>query len=235
MTDETEVETPVVESLDDVLSSAEPAKAEEVTEVKEEEVSTSETESAEDKSVPLAALLDERDKRQKLKRDLEEREARIAELTKKPASERPDIFEDQEGAFKHITQELNTARAEDRFSLSRDFMSMLKDDYEDKEQVFMALAKEDETLREKLWKSPNPARFAYETAVKHEKLKELDNIDDLKERIRAEVRAELEAEQKAKTDTKRSSITPSLAKGRSTSGLETIEDDDLQDVLTGIG
>lgn len=249
MADETEVETPVVESLDDVLSSAEPEKTEEATEEKpaetdkvETEDSTSESESTEDKSVPLAALLDERDKRQKIAKELEERDAKIAELSKQPETERPDVFEDQDGAFQHIEQMLNTARAEDRFALSRDFMSMLKDDYEDKEQAFMDIAKDTPSLREELWKSPNPARFAYETAVKHERLKELDNVDEVKDKMRAELREEVKAELQAELDQeqestakKRDAITPSLAKGRSTSGLETAEEDDLDDVLTNMG
>lgn len=116
-------------------------------------------------------------------------------------------------------------------------MTELKDDYGDMESKFMEMAKEDEGLRKQLWESANPAKFAYDTAVKHQKLAELDNLDDLKEKMRAEVRAELEQEMKADQDTKagkREALTPSLATGRSTSGLETAEEDDLDDVLTNI-
>ena len=145
-----------------------------------------------ERMVPLKALEEERRKRQ-------EAEARINQQEPKKA---PDIFEDPDGYQKHMTELLNQSRTQDRIALSREMLLMVKDDYEQRENEFLELAKQDEMLIAKMVQSGNPAKFVYETAVKAEKLKQFENVDQLEAKLRAEienkVRAEFEA--KAKKD-----------------------------------
>lgn len=162
------------------------------------------------------ALLDERRKRQELEDRL-----KAMETGKKPEAD-PDMFEDPDGWAKRMEVKFEQRSMRDRFDMSREMMSMFKDDYEQREQEFQELVKEDPSLIEKLKAASNPAKFAYETAVKAEKAKKLENIDEYEAQIRSEleakIRAELEGE-KAKEKEKLDAVTPSLAKQSSKGAL----------------
>jgi len=226
----TEVESEVVEE-----TTEEPEETESKEEVTEEKEPT--TDSAKDeKAIPIAALLDEREKRQASQKRVEELERQLKDL--ETDTKRPSVFEDEDGAFQAIEQNIQNARLKDRIDMSRDFMSMLKDDFADREKEFLTLADADPTLRDRLREHPNPARFAYETAVKHQKLQAMENVDEWeakeRARIREEILKELESEkteESEKQDAKREAITPSLARGRSTSGTKEVVDESLDDIL----
>lgn len=247
------------QSLDDVLAGNEPEDAGEVAETEVEETAQAE-ESTEAEAKPekaeestpdsksdkedepwhLKAVLDEREKRQKAQKELDELRAKLAE--NKEEQKRPDVFEDQDGAFSHLEAKFSNERLKDRMDMSRDFMSMLKDDYAEREAQFMEFAKEDATLIQKLREHPNPARFAYETAVKQEQVQKMENLDEWREQERAALKKEILEEMKAeeqekvqKETEKREAITPSLAKGRSDGGMTDVHDDDLDGVLTNMG
>lgn len=251
MSDTDQVEEP---TLDDFLTAGElqqEAETEEPVESKEEteseEAAEAETEStpdseSEETHVPLTGLLDERGKRQAAEDKVKALEKQVADLTKEPDQKRPDIFEDQEGAFEHLEKSFENKRLKDRFDMSRMLMSEIKDDFAEREQQFMKLAEADPTLGKRLLEHDNPAKFAYDTAVKHEQLEKMENLDEWREqeraKLREEIKAELETEAKEgaeKEAEKRDSVTPSLAKSRSDGGTDDVEEDDLGSVLTGIG
>lgn len=245
-----------METLDDVLLGKEPdevveepeakGEVEDKTETPEAEESeagptAAETPESEKREIPIAALLDEREKRQAAQKRAEELEQQLAELAKKPDEKAPSVFEDEEGAFRHLEAKLEDARLQDRIDMSREFMSMFKDDYDAREQQFLELAKGDAELVRKLRSHPNPAKFAYETAEKHERLSKMENLDEweakerarLREEVKAELKAELESEHDKDVE-KRESLTPSLAKGHSAGGNTPVEDD-LGSILTNVG
>lgn len=145
-------------------------------------------ETVQERMVPLKALEEERRKRQ-------EAEARINQQEPKRA---PDIFEDPEGYQKHMTELLNQTRTQDRIALSREMLMIVKDDYEQRENEFLELAKQDEMLIAKMANSSNPAKFVYETAVKAEKAKQLENVDQYEAKLRAEIEAKVRSEFEAK-------------------------------------
>lgn len=210
-------------------------------EAKPEESTPDSKDSKDDEPWHLKAVLDEREKRQKAQKLAEELQQKLDAATK-PEDKRPDVFEDPDAAFSHIESKFENERLQDRMDMSRDFMSMLKDDYTEREAQFLELAKEDDTLIQKLRGHPNPARFAYETAVKHEQVQKMENIDQWREEERARLKQEILDEMKAAEDEKarkeqekREAITPSLAKGRSDGGMTEVQDDDLDSVLTGVG
>ncbi len=175
-----EVETGETEEVEETE-----AKAEE--ETTETEVVTPTTE----QSGLYAALQAERKKRQ----EAEER------LAKKEPEVVPDPMDDPEGYAKHIEQKADKGLLETRISLSRDLMMDSKDDYLEKEKVFMGMIMDDEgkvidkTLHEKFLASSNPAKFTYDTAKEHLEIQELKS-PDYRDKLKAEIRAELLAEMK---------------------------------------
>ena len=170
----------------------------------------------EEESWTKAAVIDERRKRQELERKLEEYESR------KPEQKRPDVFEDADGAFKYTEEQINQRIQGVQMSLSVEMMRTVKEDYDEMETAFIELAKDNPALVQEMNKSPNPARFAYETAKKHQQWQEVQNVDTYKAKLREEMRAELEkelGEKQAKQDRKREAIQPTLSGAGSKGGL----------------
>lgn len=160
------------------------------------------------------AYMDEKRKRQELEKRLEALESGGNQ------QERPkgkDLFEDPEGRLQDLKLEVKA-------DISREMMMELKPDYKEKEDVFLALAKEDPTLVVKLRQAQNPAKFAYETAVKHKALQEIGDPTQYREKIKAEILAEL-----SKTQPKKK---PSLANTTSVGGgIVSSGDSSLADIL----
>lgn len=114
-----------------------------------------ETPAAEDEKsvIPVAALKSERQKRQAAERERDELKQRLSGDKEEP--------------------ELSEIIFNERTNMSREIMLELKDDYEDMESLFIELAKEDNSLIEKMKKSPNPAKYAYNAAKEHLEIEEL--------------------------------------------------------------
>lgn len=213
---------PVVEAAPDVIPKVEEAAP---TAAKEEH-----------QPWQMAAVLDERQKRQALQRELDEANAKLAA---KSEVVRPDVFEDQDGAFAHLESKVSNMLMKDRLNLSREMMSMTKNDYLEMENVFVEMAKADPALTREMLAHPNPARFAYETAVKKQEYANMQNIDEYKAKLRAEVRAEVERELQGATETharsearKSGADVPSLANASASSGgFATPSDLSLADIL----
>lgn len=218
--DEVETEQTTSEVKTDEVS-AEEKPAEEPTKTGEEKVSTPETEWTKEMA------LDERRKRQKIEKEFEE--FKTAKEVK-----RPDVFDDQEGAFSHVEKNL-TQRFQDQVTnLSRSFMMELKPDYEEKEKVFSELANNNPTLINQCFADPNPAKFAYDYADKHLKLKEIENIDDLRSKIREEERQKILQEIQEGKDKDAETVDklpPSLANARSASEGGDPIDKGLEDIF----
>lgn len=192
-------------------------------------------EKQDERMVPLKAVEDFRHKWQESERARKELEAQIAQREEKKA---PDIFEDPEGYQKHLTERLEFSRVQDRIALSREMLLMVKDDYEQREQEFLELAKNDQALIQKMMQSSNPAKFVHDTAVKAEKAKALENVDEFESKVRAEieakVRAEIKAEaeaQAAKTAKKDAAITPNLTKARAVAPVDFEAEESLESLL----
>lgn len=165
-------------------------------------------------TVPIAALLDEREKRQRFERELEElRKAKEVEPAKVP-----DVLDDQEGFVNHFKSELQSVAWNTRVEISQDVMRAQHEDYDTVEAKFVEMVKENPELARKLSESTMPAKFAYETVKKAERLAALENVDEWEAKkvaeLKAQVRAELEAEITKKAQeaaAKESSISPSIS------------------------
>ena len=210
--DDATVETDEVEETQEV--------SEETTE--EDSATTAQPESDETTTDPEAknldwakvAYLDEKRKRQELEKRLEALETGGKQTE---TAKEPDLFENP-------TEVLQNLELRVKADLSRQMMIELKPDYKEQEDVFLALAKDDPTLVVKLRQAQNPAKFAYETAVKHKALQEIGDPTQYREKIKAEILAEL-----SKTQPKKK---PSLANTTSVGGgIASTGESSLADIL----
>jgi hypothetical protein len=166
-------------------------------------------------TVPIAALLDEREKRQQYQRELE---ALRATKPPEPQVRIPDVLDDQEGFVKHFQSELKNATTAIRIEMSQDLLRMQHEDYDAMEANFVAMANENPSLAQQMVESSNPAKFAYDTAKKAEKLARMENIDEweaqktaeIEAKVRAQIEAELTGKIKGHAD-KVSSLSPSIS------------------------
>lgn len=207
-------------------------KAEE-TEDKTEEKEAEPVEKPSTESVGLqAALVAERQKRQKAE----------AELKKLQEPEKiPDVIEDPEGYAKYLEGKNDTTAQKTKIDLSRSIVLSMKDDYLEKEGVFMGLIGDiedgklveitDQSLYEKFLASDNPALFAYDYAAKHQQVEKLSDPKYLEELIQ-ERAAKIVAEQSVDTGVKAEQV-PDLttAPAAGSNGVEPEKLVDLDDMF----
>lgn len=255
------------ETLDDLLSDQEPEVQETETEETEQETSQEEestaTEEAETESEPestgekedeppssdadnltererawLAKSQDEKRKRQEAERELESYRSGKQD-TNKSERKPPDPIDDPQGYASYVEHRISEAEWNTRFALSKRLVSRQHDDYEEVEQRFMELAKEDSSLLQKVAHHEFPAEFVYDHVQKHERFQKFDNFDDaLKDAMDREWPAreqalteKLRKEYEAKLN-KAESIPPSGADGGSRGSDNTaVSNESLSDIL----
>lgn len=201
--------------------------------------------SGKDESVPIAALHAERRKRQ-------EAEAKLRDIQE--GKKIPDPIEDPEGYSKHIESVVSARSLDDRITMSRELYAELKDDYAEKEKVFMQLVGaefdedgkllsiQDEGLLKKFHASKNPAKFAYDTANEHleiQKLRDPKYKEQLENEIRQKILDELNKDKKddkPKDKTVKATEVPDLTQATA-SGSNSIQKEkevsELDDVFEG--
>lgn len=202
-----ETEEPVVETVEEPTEEAQP-EAVEAPEVEDEieetveaeveaEVVTAEPTTAEEvRTVPLAGLLDERDKRKQAEEKLRQLEAE---------KEKPDFWADPETAMKTMRDELatefNQKFTNGLLAYSMQSASYRHDDYESMKQAFTDAVQDNPALAQQAVESADPGEYIYNTGKQFSQLNAVGgDITALEERIRNEVRAEYEARNKAKVD-----------------------------------
>lgn len=183
----------VQESLSDILSGKEiddaPASAEsaksptgekeappagkiEAEKPKDDKPEAKPTESVKDAPVKprpdVAAIIDERRKRQAIEREL-------AELKAGKPAERPSVFEDEDKAIRSRISEETRSTREAIYHLSRELAETKHGDaYRDAEQAFLEASESDPQLIEALRHAPNPGEFIYRHGTFHRKLAPYD-------------------------------------------------------------
>ena len=180
----------------------------------EPEQKDDETTASKKAEVPLAALLDEREKRQEAQRS-------YAALQEQMSSKKEptDPFEDFEGAFNEMADGLMQAVNSRFIDLTTDLERSLHNDYEEMESLFLKEAATDPSLIHKMQNSSNPAKFAYNHAKSKSELEEAGDLDALKAKIRAELETEILGEASKDRDTRDSvpnSLSDARASGKST-------------------
>jgi len=167
--------------------------------------------------VPVAALEDERRKRQELEQYLYQLSQQQPQQPQQPEEDPNDIFwGDPVGLINSTLQEATTRLQREhqfeifqtRAELSREVMASRHEDYEDVEAVFLQAVDQDPSLAAKLGQSKNPAKFAYEEGLK---LRQLQDPDAYRARIEAEILAKYGIQLGQQPGKKSPSPPPSLA------------------------
>lgn len=202
------------ESKGDTEESTEAKAEEEKTDAdKAKETTVAETPAAKEESVPVKALTEERRKRQEAEARTKELEAQLSKQSPEPEKV-PDPIDDPQGYAKFMEDKANQDALRTKVSLSRDIMLDLKEDYEEKEKVFMDLVKTNPYLVQQMNASSNPAKFAYNTAAEHletQKVRDPKYLEEMKAKWKEEFLAELK-QQEGKPDKKSALDVPDLTK-----------------------
>lgn len=183
------------------------------------------------------AYKDEKRKRQDLESKYSDLEKKLESIQNpKKEEEIPDVFEDQNTYTSYIKNQIDQTALSVRAEMSQ-FMAEReygKDVVEQKLEAFREMAKTDQSLTNKVLASTSPVHEAIEIVNKAEKLKQLENIEDYESKVRAEIEEKVRKELEAKfseSQSKRSSVTPSLNTKASASQTEAV--DTLADILGG--
>lgn len=201
-----------VEQVEETEAANQEETVDKAEETKEEGTTTSKDEDVEKQDWTLAAVKDERRKRQDLEKELADLKAQQVE-----PKELPDVFDDQKAFVDSIRSEFQQELGNAKLEVARSMMMEFHDDYESMEAKFIELAKENPILRDQAMKQANPAKFAYQQAKKFEEYQKVQDVDAYKEKLRSEMRAEIEAEIKGTQQVKAKkaeNLTPSLANAR---------------------
>ncbi len=153
------------------------------------------------KKVPLAAVLDERDKRKELQKQVEQLEAEKAETEK----EKVDFWENPEGAvqsaIKTEVDKLNAQRQSDYLSISMQMSRKFHDDFDQALESFSKAAEENPALADMALQADMPGEYIYETGIQFKQLNEMGgDLNAMRDQMRREIREEVLAEIKQKED-----------------------------------
>lgn len=205
---ETEVET---DAKQEVMADKE---TEDETEVESETASEEET----PKSIPMAAYMEEKRKRQ----ELAEKIAKLEALVPKQEETAPDPYEDLEVYNTFMRKQWENEQTEsqrrkhiERIEKDRELYLETKDDFAQMEEVFQLMVIKNPKLRDEMIESGNEVKFAYEKASEY--------YNSLLGTKKADIADELTPAPKKK---------PNLATingGRS--NIEVEKDEDLEDVF----
>ncbi len=203
------------------------------------ETTTAKKEESEPAQVPIAALKDERRKRQEAELKLKEFQASQQNSRQQEQEQAPDFYEDPDKRLEYERQQIQRERIKDRVTMSEMLVRDKYEDYDKTLDVFDDMCKENPSLVTQMVNAQNPALFAYQQAKKYQQLKDIQDPDAYREKLKAEVRAELEAEFKEKqqkAEDERKKLGVSLTDARSTGAKNDSSNDEDEDgdAFTGL-
>lgn len=194
----------------------------------------------EPKSVPIAALHDERRKRQLAEEEVET----LRQQVPKGEEDAPDRFEDPDAyddwlRAKWQREQDDKTRRDYVASVEESRSNMLSkhDDFVEIEQVFYVLANQDKELAQEMWDSNDPAAFAYEKGKEHlaaqrDKLRD-ELIAEGYTKADADDISDAEITSETKTEPKSKPKVPSLAKATAaaSNSVQVEKDEDIDDMF----
>jgi len=174
----------------------------------------------------LRAAQEERQKRQALEQQLAALRGGQAQPAA-PTEAKKTFWDDPEGALAKHTQTVQETVVNARLNVAETIARSQHPDFDEKAAVFREIltnAGPNAAVIAQQWlASPDPAMFAYNMGKNHLELRQVGNLDAMREKIvketEARVRAEVEAQFKAKQEeleTQRAALPPSLSDVRST-------------------
>lgn len=192
----------------------EPEQTEEVKDegVKEESAPPAESQAPakDERFIPINALLDEREKRQRLEAELAQYKAK-AEPAKEDTTEE-DLFSNPAEVLKRVQMEAYAAARRDMINMSEAILFETKPDAQEKIDAFKEAVQRNPTLYQQMLHSPNPAGFAYQEGSKFLSVKSMPtDMAAYEKELRAKIEAELAAKYSQKGGKLPSSIPTTLS------------------------
>jgi hypothetical protein len=125
-------------------------------------------------------------------------------LLAKQEEEKPYLGEEYEKRFLDTETKFQRELVNQKLDLSESFARDKYADFDEKMETFKVLVNENPALYAQMVQQPNPADFAYKTALNQQKLQEMGNPLEyekkLEEKIRAKLKAEIETEAAKRED-----------------------------------
>jgi len=197
-----------------------------------------ESPSSQDAPLDHAALIGERRRRQEAEQRLQQLEAYyLQQQQQQPA---PDQWEDPEGWANYLKSEavqtaVAAARQEayqtfqtQRIAYSAEEAKARIPDYMEKLQVFERMAQVNPNLIQELYRAPNPAEYAYNTAKIQTEIMQYGGIDGL---VNARVQAALQAQAPAPQNTSVPETLAAEQSARSSVSAPSMSVPSLDDIL----
>lgn len=184
--DVTETETEDAKGEEETDKEASEKEESESDEKKDEPPSSEDKDAQEsdsDKTVPRAALQDERRKRQELERQYQDLQARIANNQAPTDEQRKDFWDDPEGYIQNIQQQTQSQVFATKLEISESMARDRWEDFDERFETFKELAQKRPSLVQEAYADPNPGKFVYETAKEHERLREIGDVTEYKEKL----------------------------------------------------
>jgi hypothetical protein len=141
----------------------------------------------EEKTVPLAALKSEREKRQELER-------RLKELETKPAPERVNFYDNPEEHLNQRFQEIEARATARTYAALEAVEKEAHPDFDEVAAEVIAAAQQHPTLANQIMQAANPAREMYKVGQKLREFQKMQDPEAYRAQVAAEVRAQVLAE-----------------------------------------
>lgn len=144
-------------------------------------------------------------------------------------AEHPSVFDDEKGYTDSVLSEVDRRIQNNKIESSQVMMREQHEDYDDKEKLFVMLAKDDPTLVNQMRAAPNPALFVYQHVTEHMETQEFrENKSEFEEFKK------WKAEQNKEQD-EAPTQNPSLANASAANTNDNTEEgeDSLDDLLLG--
>lgn len=187
---------------------------------------------AKEDSVPLAALMAERDKRQKEEASRKELERRLAELERPKAPAPPAFYENPEQHIAHAVT-ATEQRLQQRFFAALE--EQAREAHADYDEVLAELEQTgNPALVQQVFAAANPALEAYRLGKQLREVKAMQDPKAYRAQVEAEVRAAIAAEAATKEAARNAAleaIPPELSTARASKDSDVGVDDSLDSIL----
>lgn len=173
--------------------------------------------------VPLAALMAERDKRQKeqTQREAMQRELEQLKAEREKQTPAPGFYENPENFVQQVAQSAKQQADQRLFAVLEEDAREQFPDYQEVMDELTERVRENPALRDQIFSAPNPAKAAYRLGKQLRELQAMQDPEAYRTKLEVELRAKWDAEQRAKDDARArtdAELPPDLASARSASG-----------------
>lgn len=186
---------PTVENPDEQRAEPEEPKPEEA------KADTGEQQADSDKAEPEKEP-DQAESFAQLREQVKKYQARVKELetTQTEQKKRPDVFEDPDGAFRHVEEQVS----QKMLAMSEEMARAQYPDFDEKVDRFLSEAEKNPALAAEVKAAAHPALKAYQLGEKYLTQDEIGDPKAFKEKTRAELREEIRKELEAEMNEKSS-------------------------------